>query len=111
MKTVKTRTLLRYIKQHPRQSRWQISKTLYDNDLRRAVEELKIHDMYLYKEDSKANEFRSPDQIVYGEPLYSLNTTGASKLSEDFSVEVKFWITLAISVLALIVSIVAIYVP
>lgn len=98
--------LLRYIKNHENCTTQQIARDLYQGDLKSCHESLKLMGTYLIRSDLSDGKFRDVNQRSSGPAAYSISPTGLDYLNERMSVEVKFWLSLTISVIALIVSII-----
>lgn len=103
-KTPSARTILRYIKNHPGKKRSELSNEIFSCNLRLAVDCLRELDNYLIKQDSSAGKYRDTTTELWGEPCYFINPVGVDYLNDHFSIEFKFWVTVIISVFALLVS-------
>lgn len=100
-----TRKLLKYLIHHPGSTAKNIAHDLYNGDLEIAMKSLKNAEMYLLKKDGSANQFRDLNEFKFGPILHFVNPTGASYYYELIHTDLKFYLTLFISILALAISI------
>lgn len=104
---VSQRKLLRYISKHPNCSYSDISKDLFDNDVKIASFEIIRNKEYIigegtYSFDNEGSAIKTIDNI-------SINSLGQQKLEQWFNEKWRFRIPLIFSIIAIIVAIVSAY--
>lgn len=99
------RSVLRYVRNHPGKTARQLAKALFHDDVPSAMAGLKSLDEYLRTEDSRAHEFRDTNQAIIGERIHFITPKGIDYLRDHFSVEAKFWISVILSIIALVIAV------